>query len=83
MSDQFWLHGEPLHDMGSKIEVVKFGHVLPISEDMAMDYGIIPDTRPPLPPLPHRTRLHWWLREWWSDHRPVLHFGPCDHDDCY
>lgn len=26
-----------------------------------------------------RRRLVWWLRS----HRPVVHFGPCNHEDCW
>lgn len=33
------------------------------------------------PDVPRPTRwqrLKWWL----ADHRPTLHFGPCDHSEC-
>ena len=29
-----------------------------------------------------RQRLRFWLRDMWY-HRPYVHFGPCDHEDCY
>lgn len=44
--------------------VVKIAHHVPISREMAMDYGLIPDTRPPYvpqrPPLRYLPRRAWW-----------------------
>ena len=37
----------------------KFAMRLEISDELLMDYGLIPDTRPPRPPVPWRTRLRW------------------------
>lgn len=43
------------------VTVVKAVAYLPISDELAMEYGLIPDTRPPyVPPRwPWRTRLRW------------------------
>lgn len=57
--------------------VQKIGYTMPISAEVAMDHGLIPDTRPPAPKPSLRRRLRWW---WW-DHKPHLHFGPCPQED--
>lgn len=38
-------------------------HTCPIEvpEELLMDLGVIPDTRPPRPPPSRRTRFRWWL----------------------
>jgi len=36
---------------------------LPISDEMAMEYGLIPDTRPPYVPPRWRTRLRWRIAD--------------------
>ncbi len=43
------------------LRAVKFGGYIQVSEEVLMDQGLIPDTRPPLPPPPWRTRLRWWV----------------------
>lgn len=40
--------------------VVKQSAVLPVSDELLMDEGVIPDTRPPLK-VGWRTRFRWWL----------------------
>lgn len=55
-------------EYGNKIhmDVQKYSIMLPMSTDLAMDTGIIPDTRPPSPPPTRRERFRWWrygLRE--------------------
>lgn len=40
-------------------DVVKHGLTMRISDEMAMDYGLIPDTREPLPPPSRRKRWRW------------------------
>lgn len=42
--------------------VTKVSHTVPISEGMAMDYGLIPDTRPPVV-ISRRTRFRWWRQD--------------------
>jgi hypothetical protein len=39
--------------------VTKAVGYIAISDELAMEYGLIPDTRPPPPPIPWRTRLRW------------------------
>lgn len=34
---------------------------IPVSEELLMDFGVIPDTRPPRPPVPWHRRLRWKL----------------------
>ncbi len=36
---------------------------LPIPDEMAMEYGLIPDTRPPAPAPRWRDRIRWRLSE--------------------
>ena len=43
--------------------VQKIGHMIPISTEMAMLCGLIPDTRPPAPPPSRRTRFRWWRQD--------------------
>lgn len=43
--------------------VTKAVGYLAISDELAMEYGLIPDTRPPPPPVPWRTRLRWRWHE--------------------
>jgi hypothetical protein len=43
------------------LTVTKFGHVMPVSEEILMNEGLIPDTRPPVP-LSRRLRFRWWWR---------------------
>jgi hypothetical protein len=58
---------------GSRITAWKLSSEIPMSDELAMDYGLIPDTRPPAPKPSRRVRLGCW----WDAHRPHLHFGPC------
>lgn len=41
--------------------VRKIGQFVPISDELAMEYGLIPDTRPPSPPPSRRQRIRWWV----------------------
>lgn len=43
------------------ITVTKHSAYILASTDLLMDEGVIPDTRPPRPPPPWRTRLRWRL----------------------
>lgn len=48
--------------------VHKIRAYLQTSDDQATEYGLIPDTRPPLPPPPWRRRVRAWAR---ARSRPV------------
>lgn len=37
----------------------------------------------PLPKYRDKRPYLLRLKHWWRDHRPVFHWGECDHDDCY
>lgn len=39
--------------------VRRFGYSMPISDELAMEYGLIPDTRPPAPRPSWRQRVRW------------------------
>jgi hypothetical protein len=39
-----------------EITVIKMGGYMPISDELAMEYGLIPDTRPPVV-IPRRQRI--------------------------
>lgn len=43
--------------MGEQFEARKFASGIVIPDELLMDAGLIPDTRPPRPPLPWRWRL--------------------------
>ncbi|MGP4092959.1 hypothetical protein [Nonomuraea sp. KM90] len=45
-----------------EFEVKKMSAHIPISEEMAMDLGLIPDTRPAPPPPTRRQRVRAWVR---------------------
>lgn len=45
---------------GEPIKVVLLTHFQPISDDMLMDEGLTPDTRPPVR-IDWRSRFRWWL----------------------
>lgn len=50
---------EVLRLITEPLTVTKYGAYVPITDDMAMDYGLIPDTRPPVR-YSRRLRLRWW-----------------------
>lgn len=43
---------------GPRIEVKKIAAYFPMSNELAMEYGLIPDTRPPVV-IPWRRRVRW------------------------
>lgn len=45
------------------VNVRKIGHMVQISRDLAMDYGLIPDDRPAPPPPTRRQRFRWWRQD--------------------
>ena len=57
------------------MQPVKVAQVLPFSSEYLAG---------PTADLQHsRARAAWWsLRDWWAEHRPHVHLGPCDHDGC-
>lgn len=40
--------------------ITKHVAYLQVPEELLMDCGVIPDTRPPRPPPSRRTRFRWW-----------------------
>lgn len=44
------------------IRVIKHAAYLPVSDELLMDAGVIPDTRPPVH-IPWRSRLRWRISE--------------------
>jgi len=44
--------------VNEEYKVQKFVTHMPISEELAMEYGLIPDTRPASPPPTWRQRIH-------------------------
>lgn len=46
--------------MSEEFKVHKISHWVPISREMAMEYGLIPDTREPVV-TPRRVRAKWWI----------------------
>lgn len=51
------------HAAPQAVDVQKRAVSMMISNDLAMDYGLIPDTRTPAR-IPWRTRLRWKLSAW-------------------
>lgn len=47
----------------SPIEVTKLGHSVLMSDELLMDAGVIPDTRPPVH-IPWHRRARWRWQEW-------------------
>lgn len=56
-----------------ELRVRKIHYFAPVSEELLMEYGLIPDTRPVPPPPPWRRRLRWRLTEAVARFR--LHLG--------
>lgn len=46
----------------------KLAMQIDVPDELLMDCGVIPDTRPPRPPMPWRRRLYWRI----SDQRERL-----------
>lgn len=74
--------------MSDGIRVTKHGARLPVSVELLLEPGEITEeqarsmgwTAPPRPPRCKRWR--WALSSWWFAHRPHIHLGPCNHEDC-
>jgi hypothetical protein len=49
---------------GTPLLLDKRATVIEMSNELLMDMGVIPDTRPPLPPPSWRTRLRWKRDQW-------------------
>ena len=49
--------------MEDEFKVARMTSHIPISEEMAMDLGLIPDTRPAPPPPTRRQRAQAWLHD--------------------
>lgn len=54
---------EPDDDSAEPL-IIKAASYIEVSDELLMDYGVIPDTRPPLPPPSWRTRLRWKRGMW-------------------
>lgn len=50
------------------LKAVKHGSFIRVSDEILMDQGLIPDTRPPAPRWSRRRRLSWW----WAERRERL-----------
>lgn len=72
------------------ITVHKIGATIPVSfetlidcgemtEEEAREMGWEPTVRPS---VSRRRRLRWAMESWWYEHKPHVHLGPCNHDDC-
>lgn len=75
-------------DQPEPLAAVKYGPMIPVSLDMLMNEGLIPDTRPPAPPAPWRRRLRsrissavWRARTRISNR--IAGRGPDDECDCW
>jgi len=44
--------------------VTKSAMTIEVPDELLMDYGVIPDTRPPLPPAPWRWRIRNRISDW-------------------
>jgi len=70
-----------------EITVHKIGAYVPVSVELLLDAGAITEEEAremgwtPPPPLPRLRRLRWALSSWWWDHKPRVHFGPCEVDE--
>jgi hypothetical protein len=51
-------------DAWADLPVRKLAGYIEVSDDLAMDAGLIPDTRPKPPPPSWRTRFRWKRAEW-------------------
>ena len=62
-----------------EFEVRKVGYTVPVSCCVMTDHtGVNYCKHPPYPPVSRWRRAKYALRSWWWQHRPRLHFGPCD-----
>lgn len=68
--------------------VVKWASPVTLSVEMLLMAGRITEEQAiamgwtPPPPVPWWRRARWAVELWWFDHRPTLHLGPCNHEDC-
>lgn len=53
-------------------DVKRYAALIPVSEELLMEYGVIPDTRPPVV-IPWRHRVRWAFSEF--RHRVGLRVG--------
>jgi hypothetical protein len=49
-----------MRDKEPELLVKKMQALIPISYELLMDLGVIPDTRPPRKPPTRRERFRWW-----------------------
>lgn len=66
--------------------VTKLGGYIEVPDELLMAYGLIPDTRPPLPPTPWRWRAKQQIRAWREQaaraaYRVIAGYWPRDGED--
>ena len=59
---------DEVEDNARELLITKRVSYIDVPDELLMDYGVIPDTRPPRPRPSRRTRLRWWI----TDRRAVL-----------
>lgn len=52
------------HTLNAEHNARKISAIFDVPNELLMDYGLIPDTRPPRPPTPWRWRLRNKLGDW-------------------
>jgi hypothetical protein len=74
-------------ETGGGLSVRKIATRTTMSTEQALMYGLITEEQAremgwtPPPPVSRYRRLRWALAWWWSEHRPHVHLGPCDHQE--
>ena len=56
--------GEWAQNTSEPVRILKAATIIQVPDELLMDAGVIPDTRPPRPPLPWRTRLRYRIGDW-------------------
>jgi hypothetical protein len=56
--------GWPVNVDDGKPVIIKAASYIEVPNELLMDYGVIPDTRPKPPPPSWRTRFRWKREQW-------------------